>query len=228
MSETDALTHISNFCDIIKVANRQEWLKLRRTGIGGSDVAGILGISRFKTPLDIYNDKLSSEDPEEITNKAIEFGNDCEDALVSIFRAKYKDRYEVFLLKDYLFRNKQHPFLLASIDGFLYDKLLKCWGVLEIKTKQDRYTGWENFGVPDEYMTQGMHYNIVLPISFVTYLGAINYNFDNGQDTAVKILQPRTFFENDWYADMKNQLNMCGIFWENIKNRKPPVMQMRF
>ena len=38
---------------------RDEWLAYRKTGIGGSDVAAILGISPFGTARDIYYDKLS-------------------------------------------------------------------------------------------------------------------------------------------------------------------------
>ena len=37
---------------------RDEWLNYRRRGIGGSDVAAILGVSPFRTARDIYYDKL--------------------------------------------------------------------------------------------------------------------------------------------------------------------------
>lgn len=42
---------------------RADWLKLRRRGIGGSDVAAIIGISKWRTPLDIYNDKTEEGEP---------------------------------------------------------------------------------------------------------------------------------------------------------------------
>ena len=37
---------------------RDDWLNYRRRGIGGSDVAAILGVSPFRTARDIYYDKL--------------------------------------------------------------------------------------------------------------------------------------------------------------------------
>ena len=45
---------------------RTEWLKRRRAGIGGSDVAAILGISPWKTALDVYHDKTGAakDEPE--------------------------------------------------------------------------------------------------------------------------------------------------------------------
>lgn len=39
--------------------SREEWLEYRRLGIGGSDVAAILGISPFRTARDLYYDKLN-------------------------------------------------------------------------------------------------------------------------------------------------------------------------
>lgn len=46
-------------------AERLEWLKTRQTGIGGSDVAAILGLNRYRTPLDVYNDKTATDDPQD-------------------------------------------------------------------------------------------------------------------------------------------------------------------
>ncbi len=37
-------------------------LEARRKGVGGTDVAAILGLSPWKTPLDVYNDKLGLAD----------------------------------------------------------------------------------------------------------------------------------------------------------------------
>ncbi len=36
----------------------EEWLGLRKTGIGGSDAAVILGISPFKSTLELWNEKV--------------------------------------------------------------------------------------------------------------------------------------------------------------------------
>jgi predicted phage-related endonuclease len=41
--------------------NRESFLLNRKQGIGGSDVAPIMGLSLWSTPLDIYNDKTCQE-----------------------------------------------------------------------------------------------------------------------------------------------------------------------
>ena len=38
---------------------RNEWLALRRKGIGGSDCAAACGLSRWKSPLQLYVEKTS-------------------------------------------------------------------------------------------------------------------------------------------------------------------------
>ena len=38
--------------------SREDWLSYRKLGIGGSDVAAIMGISPFATIRDLYNDKF--------------------------------------------------------------------------------------------------------------------------------------------------------------------------
>lgn len=61
--------------------SREEWLSFRRGGIGGSDVAAILGISSFRTARDIYYDKLEIADVEEEEGNwvAMEMGHLLED-----------------------------------------------------------------------------------------------------------------------------------------------------
>ena len=43
--------------------SREEWLAYRRKGIGGSDVAAVLGVSPFRTARDLYYDKLGIAAP---------------------------------------------------------------------------------------------------------------------------------------------------------------------
>ncbi len=43
-------------------APREDWLEARRSGIGGSDIAAILGVNRNRTGLHVYLDKLGELD----------------------------------------------------------------------------------------------------------------------------------------------------------------------
>ena len=65
--------------------NHIDWLKARRSGIGGSDVAAILGLNRYKSALDIYNDKISTEEPKEQQSESAYFGTILEDMVAKKF-----------------------------------------------------------------------------------------------------------------------------------------------
>lgn len=43
-----------------KDLTRAQWLELRRQGIGGSDVAAILGLSKWRTALEVWQDKTAT------------------------------------------------------------------------------------------------------------------------------------------------------------------------
>ena len=42
-----------------KNATREEWLKARKLGLGGSDMAAVLGLSPWRSPIDVWLDKTS-------------------------------------------------------------------------------------------------------------------------------------------------------------------------
>ena len=68
---------------------RDEWLKYRRLGIGGSDSAAILGISPFRTARDLYYDKLNIVTADDEGNwVAMEMGNLLEPLVARIFAKK--------------------------------------------------------------------------------------------------------------------------------------------
>lgn len=130
---------------------RTEWLDQRRRGIGGSDVAAILGLSPYRTPLDVYNDKLGRA-PETADNDAMYWGR----ALEPVIRQRYSDvtGRDVLLPEDMLVHPK-NGFMLANLDGFTADRR-----VFEAKTARTG-NGWGEPGsdeVPDAYALQVQHY----------------------------------------------------------------------
>src|SRR5690606_39451930 len=50
--------------DVDPVADRAGWLKRRRDGLGGSDVAKVLGISGFGSPWSVYVEKIGAVEPD--------------------------------------------------------------------------------------------------------------------------------------------------------------------
>ena len=57
---------------------REEWLKLRKTGIGGSDAGAVCGLNPYRSPFSVYMDKTSEEVSED-DSEAMRQGRDFED-----------------------------------------------------------------------------------------------------------------------------------------------------
>lgn len=65
-------------------SERLDWLKTRQAGIGGSDVAAILGLSKYKTALDVYTAK-TAEAVDDAGSQAAYWGSTLEDVVAKEF-----------------------------------------------------------------------------------------------------------------------------------------------
>ena len=54
--------------------SREEWLKLRKTGIGGSDAGAICGLDPYSSPMKFFWDK-APDGVEEMDTEANRIGN---------------------------------------------------------------------------------------------------------------------------------------------------------
>jgi len=139
-------------------------LKERKKGIGGSDAAAVCGMSKWKTPVDIYIEKTSDEIFHTEENQYMYWGNALEPVIVK----KYEEETnKVVCTKNSLSSSKEHPFMLANIDGFIaFDG-----GILECKTADSRSSSkWGDVGsdiIPEEYLIQCAHYAIVYDAPYV-------------------------------------------------------------
>jgi putative phage-type endonuclease len=140
--------------------NEAEWLEERRKGIGASDIAAVMGVSRWKTPYQVYLEKRK-EANDFLGNKIMDWGKRMEGPI----RQWYSDttgRTVIIPQKEdgtpKILYHAKYPFLLASLDGYTEDER-----VVEIKTSYSS-DGWGEPGsskIPDEYMLQVQHQMLV-------------------------------------------------------------------
>ncbi len=71
--------------ELIKAQSEADWLALRKTGIGGSDIAAIMGLNRYRGAHDVWEDKTSDTIQQEEPNQAIHFGILLEDVVAKEF-----------------------------------------------------------------------------------------------------------------------------------------------
>ena len=93
---------------------REKWLEFRRQGIGGSDAAAVLGISPFRTGVDLYYDKLGQPVEDDEQNwVAKEMGTVLEDLVARIFAKKTGLKVTPMKM---MFQHPDHPWMLADLD----------------------------------------------------------------------------------------------------------------
>lgn len=134
-------------------ATRHAWLEDRRRGIGGSDVAAILGLSPWKSPLDVYLDKKGLSGPDK-GNKRQRRGQ----AVEPLILRKFEERMgiQVQRCREPLV-SANHKFMRANLDGRMPD-LSRAIAEAKCAWSPD---GWGEDGsgdVPAYYQTQVCHY----------------------------------------------------------------------
>lgn len=158
-----------------KNMDEQEWLQLRKNGIGGSDAAAIAGISKYSSPVLVYMDKSGLYIPEkpERVKMAAEFGNKLEPVVRQTFVEKVnKERYEQgrpgikVVHRKAIFAHDEHDFIRTNLDGIVYDPELGK-GVFEAKTAHYMLReDWDGEDVPNTYLTQCQHNMAVMDMSY--------------------------------------------------------------
>ncbi len=181
-----------------------EWLAERRTGIGASDIAAVAGLSRYRSPFDVYLDKIGQAAPPAET-AAMHWGH----LLEPVVAREWAERHQVRIRRHRaMIRHPQHPWAYAHLDFEVPG------AILEIKTA-GHYAAdqWGEDGtdmVPPEYMMQ-VQWQLACTGRPVGYLAALI-----GAHTYHDYIVPRD-------QDVIDSLLVIGeAFWERVQSRTPP------
>ena len=134
--------------------SKEEWLKWRKRGIGGSDVSCLLGINKWKSEIELWLDKTNQTNEPPVENEAMTWGTIMEPIIRNYFSevtGKTVAECKAMLC------HPEHPFMLADVDGITVDDDNNP-AILEIKTASEyKRSDWDE-GVPAYYETQVQHY----------------------------------------------------------------------
>lgn len=183
----------SKICHVPSITHEQ-WLDYRRTGIGGSDSATVVGLNPYSSLYTLYNDKLGLI-PAKEDNEAMRQGRDFEDYVA---RRWMEATGKKVRRNCYMWRSDEHPFMLADIDREVVGENAG----LECKTTSAySKADLEGGEVPLTYYVQCQHYMAVMGFDrmylAVLVLGAGFYHFiidrDDGEIAAL-IEQEQAFW----------------------------------
>lgn len=157
--------------------------ELRRTGIGGSDAAAILGLSEYRTRYGVACEKIFGirEERDAAAEERLQLGRDLEPVVRRAFERKTGMSVgagEAFV------RHRQHPFIYANVDGLISGLDRSGWlpvvppevdgpGIFEGKCASgeavDPWGTPRDPRVPTHYWVQGQHYLAVTGRRWVGY-----------------------------------------------------------
>lgn len=187
-------------------AGRQHWLELRRRGIGGSDVAGICGVSNYSSALHVWLDKLGQL-PEQEDNERMMWGRLLEPVVADVLA----ERAEVQMFPvPFMLRHPEHEWAQASLDRGVSCSVHGI-GVGEIKTG-GHFAGpdWADDAIPEAYVLQGMHYLAVTGLPYCLFGCLVG-----GQK-----LEVRWLYRDDEL--ITHMLTIEAEFWQMVVEQTPP------
>lgn len=184
----------------------EEWRKLRKGSIGGSDAATILGFNNFSSLYTLYADKLNLIS-DKLDNEVMRIGRDLEEYVALRFTEatgkKVKRDNHMYIHDDY-------DFISANIDR----RIVGENAGLECKTTNlFNKSDFENGEIPLYYYCQCMHYMAVMGFEkmylAVLILGKAFYWFEIKRD------------ENEIASLINSEIE----FWNNyvLTKTPPPV-----
>ncbi len=184
---------------------REEWLSLRRKGIGGSDISAICGVNPWRSKMAVFLEKIEAI-PGVDENEAMYWGTVLED----IVAQEFKKRNTVGVQRiNSLLQHPEYPMFIANIDRLVP----KEKAVLEIKTTNSFSSKeWDEDRMPDHVMMQ-----------IQWYLGVTGYK--KGYLAALiggqRYVQAVTEFDSELWEIMVRE---ALAFWQLVETRTPPPM----
>jgi putative phage-type endonuclease len=186
---------------------RQEWLAIRRKGIGGSDAAAICGLDPYRGALSVYLSKVG-QTPDADPNEYMEWGNILETPIAEAFAQKtgYKIRKS-----NYILQHPEYPFMLANVDRMVKDEDEADEGILEVKNVGEyKAEEWADGAIPESHQIQGQHYMAVTGAGYVWFAPLIGGN----RLRPVKLVRSERM--------IASLIKIESDFWHKVETKTPP------
>lgn len=199
----------SNAVRLVSTKNlsREEWLSVRGQGIGSSDAAVAVGISPYKSPLELWLEKTERQAAADISaNDAVFWGTTLEHIIANVYAQRTGTKVRRL---NAVLQHPVHKFLLANLDRIVQHPTDGS-GILEVKTAGVNSAKFWEEGVPDSYQCQVLHQLAVTGKPWCDVAVLIG-----GQDFRVYRILP----DHEKMADL---IKREAEFWQCVVDDIPP------
>ena len=176
----------------MNIMEREQWLKERKTYIGGSDVAALCGLNKYKSAMGIYLEKTSADVEETEITGAMEWGTRLEDTIACAYSTRTGFTIEV---EPNVIRHPEHSFIAANIDRWADGKkhILECKtaGFMMSKEWGEEYTDQ----IPESYLCQVAYYAAICNVEKIDIAVLIGgqdfriYTYNRNRDFESKLIK---------------------------------------
>ena len=202
----------------IDCKDNEEWLAERAKHIGASDCSALLGVSKWKSNVDLWREKVWNV-YRPVDSEAIQLGKRAEPALRMLYSA-YNPQMAVDYNQYTIIYQDDFPFIASTLDGELTDGNGRK-GILEIKTasvaKKSQWLEWEN-QIPNHYLTQVLHQLISTGYEFVDLYACLT-KLDGDSE-----IRTYRFERSDYIDDISWLIVKEKEFWWYVENQKMPPL----
>lgn len=209
--------------EMIVLKNREEWLKNRLNGLGGSEISAVVGLNPYLNNITLWEYKTGRKQPKDISDKPfVKYGTEAEPLLRELFKLDFPE-YSVEYIENNSFKNSRYPWAQASLDGMLTDSEGRK-GILEIKTTEILNSmhreKWNN-KIPNNYYCQCLFYMAVLEAEFCVLKAQLKTVVDG-----VPYLQTKHYKieRSDVQEDIDYLMQGGEKFWQYVKSDKQPPL----
>ena len=133
---------------------RDDWLRLRKSGLGGSDAGAVCGLNPYSSPLQVFCDK-TTEEVQDHDNESMRQGRDLEEYVAKRFMEETGKKVR---RSNFMYRSEEHPFMIADVDRLIVgeDAGLECKTANAYNADK-----WKDGKIPAHYIIQCYHYMAV-------------------------------------------------------------------
>ncbi|MEX2984554.1 YqaJ viral recombinase family protein [Streptomyces sp. C36] len=194
--------------------DREQWLAVRRTGIGGSEIAAVLGMSKYASPYEVYLDKrgelpLDRPQPAELAEAAF-WGHQHEPTIAAVFA----ERTGLGVVDGPgTLAHVERRWMLANLDRHVLEPGESTpSSLLEIKTRSAYQLDEWLHGVPDGPALQTHWYLAVTGYRNAHVAALLGGN---------RLIVHRV--ERDEQL-VEHLVEIVGRFWQGVRDGTPPAV----
>jgi putative phage-type endonuclease len=183
----------------------KDWHEWRRQGIGGSDAPVVMGVSPWKTPHQLWQEKLFgiSEQPDSSSMKR---GRDLEETARQAFEKEIGT-----LVAPSCVVHPGREWMRASLDGV--DITGKIMVEIKCPNRDDHFVA-VNKKVPEKYIPQCQHQMAVTGLEGMYY-----FSFDGSKGVIVEVARDQEYIDSMVMEEIK--------FWDLVLSKTPPALTER-